>query len=67
MSPNKDEENVPGVDDSRPPADIGAGSTPISHVQSVLIRWEAPLPPPALLEQYDQVVEFVLTRLYESA
>ena len=56
MSPNGDNENLPESEGNEPAAETSHEASSLSRVQTVSIRWEAPLPPPALLEQYDQVV-----------
>lgn len=67
MSPNKDDESVPGADDKTSPAEIGQDARSLSHVRSVSIHWDAPLPPPALLEQYDQIVPGLAREIAERA
>lgn len=56
MSPNGDDEKLPDAGTSTSADEIGAEAAALSRIETVSIRWEAPLPPPALLEQYDQVV-----------
>ena len=67
MSPNKDDDSVRDADDETSPAEIGRDAESPSHVRSVSIHWDAPLPPPALLEQYDQVVPGLAREIAERA
>ena len=67
MSPNGDDASVPDADGTKPPAETSRQATSLSHVQTVSIRWEAPLPPPTLLEQYDQVVPGLAREIAERA
>ncbi len=56
MSPNGDDKSLPDAEGNTSDAKSGDEATSLSRVQSISIHWEAPLPPPALLEQYDQIV-----------
>ena len=67
MSPNGDDENLPEPESNALPSEAGREASPLSHVRPVSIRWEAPLPPPALLEQYDQVVPGLAREIAEEA
>ena len=53
MSPNKDDESVRDADDETSPAEIGRDAKSLSHVRSVSIHWDAPLPQPAYGERRD--------------
>ena len=50
-------------------ADDATGKTPVVHIEetTTVVRWEAPLPPPALLEQYDQVVPGLASQITKQA
>ena len=67
MSQNRDDESVSDADDNISPAEIGRDASSLSRVRSVSIHWDAPLPPPALLEQYDQVVPGLAKEIAERA
>ena len=67
MSPNRDDESVPDAEEETSPAEIGRDAKSLSRVRSVSIHWDAPLPPPALLEQYDQVVPGLAQEIAERA
>ena len=67
MSPNGDDENLPESEGNALPSEAGREASPLSHVTAVSIRWKAPLPPPALLEQYDQVVPGLAQEIAEEA
>ena len=49
--------------------DATGKKTPVVHIEetTTVVRWEAPLPPPALLEQYDQVVPGLASRITKQA
>ena len=38
-----------------------------SRVETIAVRWEAPLPPPALLEQYDHIVPGLASEIVKRA
>lgn len=38
-----------------------------SRVETIAVSWEAPLPPPALLEQYDQIVPGLASEIVKRA
>lgn len=65
MAPDDSDDKSPSGDgiarkeeDTATPADDATGETPVIHIEetTTAVRWEAPLPPPALLEEYDRVV-----------
>lgn len=61
------DENLPDSEGDASAAQTGREASPPSRVQAVSIRWEAPLPPPALLEQYDQIVPGLAREIAEQA
>ena len=65
MSPSEGEENLPDSEGDAAAAETGREASSPSRVQAVSIRWEAPLPPPALLERYDQVVPGLARQIAE--
>ena len=67
MFPSGDNENLPDSEGDASAAETGREASSLSHVQAVSIHWEAPLPPPALLEQYNQVVPGLAREIAERA
>ena len=76
MAPADSDDKSPSSDgiarkeeDTATPADGATGETPVVHIEetTTIVRWEAPLPPPALLEQYDQVVPGLASQIAEQA
>ena len=67
MSPSEGDENLPDSEGDAAAAETGREASSLSRVQTVSIRWEAPLPPPALLERYDQVVPGLAQKIAEQA
>lgn len=72
MAPDDSDDKSPSSDgiarkeeDTATPADGATGETSVVHIEETItaVRWEAPLPPPALLEQYDQVVPGLAGRI----
>ena len=51
------------------PADDVTGETPVVRIEetTTVVRWEAPLPPPALLEEFDRVVPGLARQIAEQA
>lgn len=51
------------------PADDATRETPVVHIEetTTAVRWEAPLPPPALLEEYDRIVPGLAGRIADQA
>lgn len=54
-----------GTDEST--AAIPERKTLHSRVETIAVSWEAPLPPPALLEQYDQIVPGLASEIVKRA
>ena len=56
-------------EDTATPADDATGEPPVIHIEetTTVVRWEAPLPPPALLEEYDRVVPGLARQIAEQA
>ena len=76
MAPDDSDDKNPSSDgiarkeeDTATPADDATGETPVVHIEetTTAVRWEAPLPPPALLEQYDRVVPGLAGRIADQA
>lgn len=79
MAPSDDDDKNPaGVriahkeGNTATPADDSNGETPTArsvHIaeSTTIVHWEGPLPPPALLEQYDQIVPGLASRIVEQA
>ena len=67
MSPNGDDESLPDSEGDASAAETGRAAASLSRVRTVSIHWEAPLPPPALLEQYDQIVPGLAREIAEQA
>ena len=58
----------PETGEADPSGNGGGGSAPAdSHLSTVTVSWEGPLPPPALLEQYDQVTPGLAAQIAEEA
>ena len=60
---------APKEEDTATPADGATGETPVVHIEetATVVRWEAPLPPPAVLDQYDQIEPGLASRIVEQA
>ena len=60
---------APKEEDTATPADGATGETPVVHIEetTTVVRWEAPLPPPAVLDQYDQIEPGLASRIVEQA
>ena len=56
-------------EDTAAPADDATGEMPVVHIEetTTAVHWEAPLPPPALLEEYDRVVPGLARQIAEQA
>ena len=76
MAPDDSDDKSPSSDgiackeeDTATPADDAAGETPVVHIEetTTVVRWEAPLPPPALLEEYDRVVPGLARQIADRA
>ena len=76
MAPDDSDDKSPSSDgiarkeeDTATLADEAIGEKPVVRVEktTTIVRWEAPLPPPALLEQYDQVVPGLAGRIADQA
>ena len=76
MAPDDSDDKSPSSDgiarkeeDTATPADDATGETPVVHIEetTTAVRWEAPLPPPALLEEYDRVVPGLAGRIADQA
>ena len=76
MAPDDSDDKSPSSDgiarkeeDTATPADDATGETSVVHIEETItaVRWEAPLPPPALLEEYDRVVPGLAMQIVEQA
>ena len=76
MAPDDSDDKSPSSDgiarkeeDTATPADGATGETSVVHIEetATAVRWEAPLPPPALLEEYDRVVPGLAKQIVEQA
>ena len=67
MSPSGDDENLPDSEGDASAAESGREVSSLSRGRTVSIRWEAPLPPPVLLEQYDQIAPGLAREIAEQA
>ena len=76
MTPDDSDDKSPSSDgiahkeeDTATPADGATGETPVVRIEetTTVVRWEAPLPPPALLEEYDRVVPGLARQIADQA
>ena len=66
MMPHDNDTQISSGDGIGTPADDATEGKSVAHVvRTATVRWDAPLPPPALLEQYDKVVPGLSSQIAE--